>query len=207
MIRSRTVKQLALRSRKDPTILQVPQGYLDNHHPVHQLVGHQEVRMRNLKSEKQHRSMTLRIQSYDHKLYRNKTLPFQHLNPFISPLMRARKISFCANLQLGLSIGKCIALRFVNSLGHPFQLISHMKTDGWRVTGEEFKIRLTFKNPELHKFITFRAEDLYGKLLLLLDGDRTISVMPRVNCDEYIDVTVTGIPGTRFLLFLQKQAK
>lgn len=82
-----------------------------------------------------------------------------------------------------------------------------MKTDGWRVTGEEFKIRLTFKNPELHKFITFRAEDLYGNLLLLLDGDRTISVMPRINCDEYIDVTVTGIPGTRLLFSLQKQTE
>ena len=70
-----------------------------------------------------------------------------------------------------------------------------MKTAGWRVTGEEFKIRLTFKNPELHKFITFKAEDLYGNLLISLDGDRTISVMPRTNCDEYIDVQVTGAPG------------
>ena len=70
-----------------------------------------------------------------------------------------------------------------------------MKTTGWRVTGEEFKIRLTFKNPDLHKFITFKAEDLYGQLILHLDGDKTISVMPRTDCSEYIDVQVTGVPG------------
>ena len=80
-------------------------------------------------------------------------------------------------------------------IGHPFHLISKMKSTGWRVTGEEFKIRLTFKNPELHKFITFRAEDLYGQLILHLDGDKTISVMPRTDCSEYIDVQVTGVPG------------
>lgn len=56
-------------------------------------------------------------------------------------------------------------------------------------------IRLEFKRPELHKFITFSAKDLYGKLLLHLDGDKTISVMPRTNCDEYIDVQITGVPG------------
>ena len=60
-------------------------------------------------------------------------------------------------------------------IGHPFKLISHMKQEGWQVTGKDFKIRLTFKNPELHKFITFNATDLFGNLLLLLDGDKTIS--------------------------------
>lgn len=98
------------------------------------------------------------------------------------------KIPFCSS-------GKCIALRFINMIGHPFKLISQTKTHGWQVTGEEFKIRLTFKNPDLHKFITFRAEDLYGQLILHLDGDKTISVMPRTDCSEYIDVQVTGVPG------------
>lgn len=80
-------------------------------------------------------------------------------------------------------------------IGHPFHLISHMKATGWQVTGDEFKIRLTFKNPDLHKFITFRAKDLYGQLILHLDGDKTISVMPRTDCSEYINVQVTGVPG------------
>lgn len=72
-----------------------------------------------------------------------------------------------------------------------------MKPAGWLVSGEEFKIRLTFKNPDLHKFITFKAEDIYGQLILHLDSDKTISVMPRTDCSEYIDVQITGVPGER----------
>lgn len=94
-----------------------------------------------------------------------------------------------------ISPGKCIALRFINSVGHPFKLISAMKPEGWLVTGEEFRIRLTFKDPNLHKFVTFRGEDPYGQYILHLDGDKTISVMPRTDCSDYIDVQVTGIPG------------
>ena len=103
-------------------------------------------------------------------------------------VIKPPNISFCFT-------GKCIALRFNNRVGHPVKLISHVKPTGWLVSGEEFKIRLTFKNPDLHKFITFKAEDLYGQLILHLDGDKTISVMPRTDCSEYIDVQITGVPG------------
>ena len=65
----------------------------------------------------------------------------------------------------------------------------------WTVTGAEFKIKLTFRNPELHKFIAFHAVDPKNELILFLDGDKTISVMPRTDCSEYINVTVIGIPG------------
>ena len=91
------------------------------------------------------------------------------------------------------SLGKCIALRFVNQVGHPFKLTSSMKS--WRVTGEKFEIRLTFTNPDLHKFVTFNAVDPYGQLILHLDGDKTISVMPRTDCSDFIEVQVTGVPG------------
>lgn len=94
-----------------------------------------------------------------------------------------------------LPSGKCIALRFINQVGHPFNLTSQMKEQGWRVTGEKFEIRLTFTKPDLHKFVTFKAVDPYGQLILHLDGDKTISVMPRTDCSEFIDVQVTGIPG------------
>lgn len=63
-----------------------------------------------------------------------------------------------------------------------------MKIVGWCVIGEEFKIRLIFKNLEFYKFIIFKVEDFYGNFLIFLDGDRIIFVMFRINCDEYIDV-------------------
>ena len=65
------------------------------------------------------------------------------------------------------------------------------------MTGEQFEIRLTFTKPDLHKFVTFKAVDPYGQLILHLDGDKTISVMPRTDCSEFIDVVVTGVPGRK----------
>lgn len=76
-------------------------------------------------------------------------------------------------------------------VGHRFHISSPIKVEGWDVSGNELRIRLTFKDPQFHSFITFSGEDPYG-YLIHLDGDKTISVMPRNNCDHYIEVIVTA---------------
>lgn len=76
-------------------------------------------------------------------------------------------------------------------VGHKFHISSPIKVEGWDVSGNELRIRLTFKDPQFHSFITFSGEDPYG-YLIHLDGDKTISVMPRNNCDHYIEVIVTA---------------
>lgn len=94
---------------------------------------------------------------------------------------------------------KCVALKFENQVGSQFKILSSLKKDGWLVNGEELKMNFTFKRPELHNFISFKAIDPSGKFKIFLDGDTTISVMPSTDCSSYINVVATGIEGKKTL--------
>ena len=94
---------------------------------------------------------------------------------------------------LGTETRKCIALRFINKAEKSFRLLSNIKHRGYKVTGSELKIKLTFKHPSLYHFITFRGKDPTGMATVLLDGDESISVTPQIDCSHAIDVDVTFV--------------
>ena len=117
--------------------------------------------------------------------------------PYVSHKGLCTSPLHCSEHHLLSLTDKCVALKFKNSVGSQIKLLSSLKRDGWLINGEEFKMNFTFKRPELHKFISFKAIDTSGRFKIFLDGDTSISVMPSSDCSTYIDVLVTGIEGRK----------
>jgi len=89
----------------------------------------------------------------------------------------------------------CVSLNFINNFGSPFKLYSSLKHEGYLVTGSGFKLTLLVERPEVHRHVTFHAEDPAGKTRLLLNGESSISEPAVYNCPEFWDVIVTSEQG------------
>ena len=89
----------------------------------------------------------------------------------------------------------CVAMNFINDFGSPFKLYSSLKSEGYLVTGSEFKLKLIVDRPEMHGQVTFYAEDSAGEKKLLLNGEPSIYKHVVPGCPQFWDVSVTSPQG------------
>ncbi|XP_048575561.1 uncharacterized protein LOC116603955 isoform X1 [Nematostella vectensis] len=90
----------------------------------------------------------------------------------------------------------CVAIEFKNTKLITFKLITDVNDKEYLVSEGVFKLRVIVKRPELHPQVLFKAEDPNGERRILLNGDKTIAVVPKEQCDDYLSVEVTSKKAT-----------
>ena len=104
--------------------------------------------------------------------------------------------SFFFALRFSLNFSEtCVALNFINRARSSFKLYSSLAHAGYLVTGSGFTLKLVIPRPELHSHVTFHAEDLKGRLSILLNREPSISVPAVEDCSAFADVLVTSQQG------------
>ena len=83
----------------------------------------------------------------------------------------------------------------MNHAGGKFKVISTMKPDGYPITTDEYKLKTIFRHSQLRHFVIFHGADDDKKREILLDGEKTISVSPQDDCENFADVIVTAREG------------
>lgn len=83
----------------------------------------------------------------------------------------------------------------MNHAGGHFKIISTMKPEGYMINTDEYKLKTVFRHSQLRHFVIFHGFDDSINREILLDGERTISVSPQDDCDNFADVIVTAREG------------
>ncbi|XP_048587703.1 uncharacterized protein LOC116610670 isoform X2 [Nematostella vectensis] len=86
----------------------------------------------------------------------------------------------------------CVAIKFINKEFITFKLITDVNDKEYLVSEGVFKLRVIVKRPELHPQVLFKAEDPKEERRILLNGDKTIAVVPKQQCDDYLSVEVSS---------------
>ncbi|EDO32108.1 predicted protein [Nematostella vectensis] len=89
----------------------------------------------------------------------------------------------------------CVTVEFINKELITFKLITDVNNKEYLVSEGVFKLRVIVKRPELHPQVSFKAEDLKGERRILLNGDKTIAVVPKQQCDDFLSVEVSSSKG------------
>lgn len=84
----------------------------------------------------------------------------------------------------------CVAIDFLN-FGGPFKLFTSLKHRSYLVKQRLFKLRTIIHHPNLHRHVTYRAEDPSGLSDILLGEQQSITVEPTDTCEYALHVNVT----------------
>ena len=88
-------------------------------------------------------------------------------------------------------------MRFINPSGHDVRIISDSEKREYFFSGDKYQLKLILKHHPLSVPVTFRAQTKnYDNLFI--NGKDIISVSPTLNCDAFVNVTVTSQPTGMF---------